>query len=203
MSFYSPSDSKFTRLYKDEVEMVVSAIDCVLNGEPAIYCSSELTSGLTVFEALGQYRVKTVAELKDKNGKAWFGANIWDVNCRAANEFARSVRKNCGGAVAVITPAPFSAGDWNQMEYLAFWEELVRTRIKSAWFNRNWEYSNGCTFEFAVAQDAGIPTFNFEGSDLKREAGLAAIQAAIERLKTDGWDTAKLQENLERLTQAR
>jgi hypothetical protein len=199
MSFYSPSDSKFTRHYKEEVEMVVSAIDCVLNGEQAIYCSSELTSGFTVFEALSQYRVKTVGELKDKNGKDWFRANVWDVNCKAANEFARSVRKNSEGAMAVITPAPFTAGDWNQMEYLAFWEQLVRTRIKSAWFNRKWEYSNGCTFEFAVAQDAGIPTFDCDGCNLKREAGIAAIQSAIEHLKIDGFDTAKLQENLERL----
>ncbi|MBV9406616.1 MAG: hypothetical protein JO211_14825, partial [Acidobacteriaceae bacterium] len=59
MSFYTPSDSTFTRHYREELEMVFSAIDCVLHREHVIYCSSELTTGLRLYEALEAHDLKT------------------------------------------------------------------------------------------------------------------------------------------------
>jgi hypothetical protein len=199
MALNGPSDSTFTRHYQEEVEMVFSAIDCALNRELAIYCSSELTSGLRLFAELGKHKLKTAAELKKQMGQAWFDANIFAVNAEAANEFAKFVRSSVSDNTMVITPAPFTAPGWSQPEYLAFWETLIRTRIESVWFNREWQFSNGCTFEYAVALDAELPTFNHDGKALDREAGMAAIESAIDRLKAEGFDTAKLQENLEKL----
>jgi hypothetical protein len=199
MTLYSPSDSTFPRHYKEEVAIVFSAIDCVLNGERAIYCSSELTSGLRLFDELRKHKLKTAAELKKQKGQAWFDANIFGANAKAANEFAGYVRSSVRDNTMVITPAPFTAPGWSQPEYLAFWEALLRTRIDSVWFNREWQFSNGCTFEFAVAQDAGLPTSDHDGKTLDRAAGIAAIESAIQRLKGEGFDTAKLRENLEKL----
>ena len=199
MTFYSPSDSKFTRHYREEVEMVFSAIDCVLNSEKAIYCSSELTTGLRLYEAMRKHGVRSRPELEEKLGKEWVRTNIFAVNEKSANDFAQSVRHTLSDKTMVITPAPFSVPGWSQPEYLAFWETLIRTRIKSAWFNHRWEFSNGCTFEFAVAQDAGISTLTREGRPLDRQAGIKAIKSAIEQLTGLGFDAAKLNQNLERL----
>src|SRR5712692_11552072 len=199
MTFYSPSDSKFTRHYREEVEMVFSGIDCVLNGELAVYCSSELTTGLRLYEALRKHGVKTASELKKEMGAEWYEAHIFLANVHSAKEFAKSVRAKSINEILVITPAPFTAPGWSQPEYLAFWETLIRTRIKAAWFNRNWQYSNGCTFEFAVAQDAGIPTFDRNGDVLDRQTAIESVRTAVERLSSEGFDTSKLGENLERL----
>jgi hypothetical protein len=203
MTFYNPSDSTFPRHYKEEVAIVFSAIDCVLNRELAIYCSSELTSGLRLFEELSKHKLKTAAELKKLMGQAWFDASIFGANAEAANEFARFVRSSVRDNTMVITPAPFTAPGWSQPEYLGFWETLIRTRIKSVWFNREWQFSNGCTFEFAVAHDAELPTFDHNGEPLDRTGGIAVIASAIQRLEAEGFDTAKLQENLERLRASR
>ena len=81
-----------------------------------------------------------------------------------------------------MTPAPFSAPGWDQHEYLSFWDTLLRTRIRSVWFNRNWEFSNGCAFEFAVARDAGLPTFDRGGNILHWSEGVEAIKNAMNRL---------------------
>jgi len=199
-TFYNPTDSEFTRRYRDEVEMVFSGIDCILHGGEVIYCSSELTSGYTLRQALLDRKLKTSAELKQQMGNDWFGKNIWDKNVKAAIDFAEAVRAKSAGKTLVITPAPFSAPGWSQHEYLAFWETLLRTRVRSSWFNRNWQYSNGCVFEFAVAQDAGLPTFDCEGKILDRETGIALIKSAIEQLEPDGFDTKSLRENLARLS---
>ncbi len=179
--------------------MVFSGIDCVLNGEQAIYCSSELTTGRRLYEAMRSHGLRTRADLENKLGKEWIKANIFAANEKSANDFAQSVRRALNGNTMVITPAPFSAPGWSQPEYLAFWETLIRTRVKAAWFNRDWQFSNGCTFEFAVAQDAGIPTFTRDGNALDRQMGIAAMRSVIEQLSKEGFDTSKLRENFERV----
>jgi len=199
MVFYSLSDSTFTRLYREELEISFSAMDCLLNGEKAVYASTELTTGLRVYDAMRECGVVTVAELKQIKGKDWHTANIWDANLKAGSEFASRVRVNLGGKLIVITPGPFSAPGWTQPEYLAFWEQLVRTRIRSGWFNLNWQYSNGCTFEFAVAVDAGLPVFDHEGHVLDPRQGSKLMDAAIQSLVKGGFDVSKLRENLARL----
>lgn len=202
MIFYSASDSTFTRVYREELEICFSAIDCLLNREKALYVSTELTSGLRSYDAMRACGVKTVAELKQIKGPEWYTANIWNANINAGSEFASLVRSDLGGKMIVITPGPFSAPGWTQPEYLAFWEQLVRTRVSSVRFNRNWQYSNGCTFEFAVAVDAGIPMSDHEGRALDARQGAELIDAAIHSLVKDGFDVTKLRENLARLQPA-
>lgn len=179
--------------------MVFSGIDCVLNDEQAIYCSSELTTGMRLYEALRTHGVRTAAELKGKLGRDWFGVNIFDANVKSGKEFAQCVRNRLTDKTIVITPGPFTAPTWTQPEYLFFWEELLRTRIKSACFNRNWQFSNGCVFEFAVAQDHGVPALNHNGETLELEEGIQMIEGAIQTLQADGFDTSTLGETLQRL----
>jgi hypothetical protein len=199
MSFYTPSDSKFARLYQEEVEIVFSGIDCVLNDEQAIYCSSELTSGARLHDAMRDHKVKTRAELREKMGKTWYETNIFDANVKLGKEFAQSVRHALSDKTMVITPAPFLAPTWTQPEYLHFWEMLLRTKIKSVWFNRNWQFSNGCVFEFAVARDAAIPTLDHNGKTLDLDKAMQLIESAIGQLEIDGFDNSKLRENFARL----
>ncbi len=195
MSFYSPSDSKFDRHYRDEVDMVFSAIDCALHRGHVIYGSSELTTGLRLYEELRRRKLRTTSELKQELGQDWYQANIFDANVASAIEFAEAVRSTLRDSTIVITPAPFTAPGWSQPEYLAFWEMLLRTRIKSVWFNLNWQFSNGCTFEFAVALDAGLPTLDHTGP-ISRESGVELIAAAVRWLDQHGIDSSKLAGNL-------
>jgi len=215
MIFYSLSDSTFTRLYREEVEVSFSAMDCVLNREKAIYASAELTTGRRLYDALREFHVKTAADLKQLKGKDWYTTNIWDANAKAgqdfaadvreklavkaAEDFAAGIREKLAGKTLVITPAPFSAPGWTQPEYLAFWEQLLRTRISGSWFKSDWQYSNGCTFEFAVSIDAGLPTFDHQGNALDVRQGAHLIDFAIRDLESSGLDVTKLRENLARL----
>lgn len=205
MPFYASSDRQFTRLYINEVAMAFSAMDCVLCREPAIYASTELTTGVRLYEALRQTGTKTAAELREKMGREWYTANVWDANIAAAMTFADDVRRARDRRTLVITPAPFTAPDWTQPEYLAFWEALLRDprRVNGGWFNRNWEFSNGCTFEFAVAQDVGLSTSDCDGRPLDLETAIDLITNAIRVLNSDGFDTRSLHDNLDRLVTIR
>jgi hypothetical protein len=178
-----------------------SAMECVLNGENAIYCSSELTSGLRALNEMRKQRVKTSAELKDKLGSEWF-PKIFGPNIELANKFAESVRRAEDGKMLVITPAPLKVEDWGQPEYNGFWTELLHSkRIESVRFNEDWQYSNGCTTEFVEAQAAEVHTLDVKGEIITRDAAIELITAAIEQFAD--FDTSLLRQNLDRLVATR
>jgi hypothetical protein len=189
MSLNNLSDPKFAPYF--------TAMDCVLNGEGAVYCSSELTSGLRAFNEMRKHGVKSSLELKEKLGSEWFQRNIFDPNAKLTNEFAASVRRAQTGHTSVITPAPLFIKGWGQPDYNGFWKELIRSRVESVRFNRNWQFSNGCTFEFVEAQEARIRTLDVNGKLLTSRAAAASIEEAIKQFVD--LDTSTLQENLIRL----
>lgn len=194
MSFYKLSELVFTRPY-------FSAMDCLLNEQEAIYCSSEITSGWNLFNAMQTHHVKSPEALKAKLGAAWFEKNIVERNTKSADEFAKSVRGTLTDNTPVVTPGPLRIPFWDQPEYLAFWEELIRTRVMKVHFNDNWEFSNGCTFEFAVALEADKDAIDSHGATLSASAAVAKVTNAIEKIKKldQEFDTKKLERNLERI----
>jgi hypothetical protein len=178
-----------------------TAMECVLNGENAIYCSSELTSGLRAFNEMRKRRVKTSAELKDKLGSEWF-PKIFGPNIELANKFAESVRRAEDGKMLVITPAPLKVEDWGQPEYNGFWTELLHSkRIESVRFNEDWQYSNGCTTEFVEAHAAEVHTLDVNRQIITRDVAIELIAAAIKKFAD--LDTSLLQQNLDRLVATR
>lgn len=72
MPFYTPTDSRFTRHYREEVDIALSAMDCVLCRERAIYASTELTTGVRLYEALRKTGTLTAAALREKIGRESF-----------------------------------------------------------------------------------------------------------------------------------
>jgi hypothetical protein len=178
-----------------------TAMECVLNGENAIYCSSELTSGLRAFNEMQKQRVKTSTELKDKLGSEWF-PKIFGPNIELANKFAESVRWAEDGKMLVITPAPLKVEGWGQPEYNGFWTELPHSkRIESVRFNEDWQYSNGCTTEFVEAHAAEVHTLDVKREIITRDAAIELIAAAIKKFAD--LDTSLLQQNLDRLVAMR
>ena len=186
-----------TRTYAQEVVIALSAFDSILNGEKAVYHSSELTTGKRLNAMFRQYGVRERRELKAKMGEEAFRLQVWDPNVAEANAFARELHHRLGGEL-VITPAPFVSPGWTQPEYLAFWETVIRTRCKAVWFSDDWEYSSGCAFEFAVALDAGLPTYHADGREMPLEEGRSRIAAAVAELEAEGLDVTPLRDILER-----
>ena len=192
-----------SRIYKEEAEMARLAIDCVLNGEKAVYASSELTTGPRLFHLFEEFGVRDIEALKAVLGEEGWRKRLWDPNVAEANAFARELRDRLPGRPVTVTPAPYTAPKWSQEEYLALWESLIRTRFKAVFFSDDWEYSNGCTFEFAVAWDAGLPTFDARGNPLDLPAGIARIERAVREIEAEGLDASGLRVNLGRLEEVR
>jgi len=200
LRFLDPNDRALARTYREEVRTALSLVDCLLNGELASYASSELTTGRRLYELLRQHGVQDLAALREGLGAAELARLLEQPNVAAAAEFARGIRERAGGCAVVMTPAFFTSPGWNQSEYLAFWETLIRSRFKALHFNASWEYSNGCAFEFAVAQSEGLPTFDASGQPLTRGAGIERLAAAARELAAAGFDAGGLHRALGWLT---
>jgi hypothetical protein len=181
------------RLYEETQSIILSMADCFLSaGKKAIYCSSELTTGLRLYTACLDHGTTDRHSLD----KTWLRDNVFVLNETAANLFADEVQEKQDHPT--ISPAALFVPGWGQHDYLKFWDTLIKSRISEVWFNTNWQFSNGCTFEFAAAYEANLPLKDRNGDPLSLSQGLELIKQAISWLKAKGIDVNKLQEHLSR-----
>jgi len=186
----------------DEIEMVMSAFDCVLPDDAGIYCSSEITSGKrNYFEFLLPREAKSDEELKQKLGEQEYKRLrhelIIQPNVSRGVEFTEKLRER--GLVNLVNPGPFFARGFDQPHYLYLWEWVIIKKAYRTYFNEDWQYSNGCTFEYAVATRKGIPRFDNLGNDLTLPKAIRMVEAAVDELKGKGFIVEKLEQNLNRL----
>lgn len=182
----------------DEINMSMSAFDCVLPDDAAIYCSSDITTGKKFYyEVLSKYGVRSEGELKEKLGPDEFKkvqTELIQLNVARGVEFAEKLRER--GLVNVVTPGPYFARGFDQQHYLYLWEWFIIKKVYEVRLNYDWEYSNGCTLEYAIAARKGIPGLDHEGSALNLESAIEKVEAAVNELRNEGFVITKLEHNL-------
>ena len=182
----------------DEIKMTMSAFDCVLPDDAGIYCSSDITTGKRFYyEVLTKYEVTSEAELKRKLGEEEFKrvhTELIQANVARGVEFAEKLRER--GLVNIVTPGPYFARGFTQQHYLYLWEWFIIKKIYETRFNYDWQYSNGCTLEYAISLRKGIPRLDHEGAPLDVESAIEKVEAAVNELQRKGFIVDKLKDNL-------
>jgi hypothetical protein len=205
MRFYNPAGEldaePLARTYGEDVAMALSALQCVLDGEHAVLTSCEVTSGRRLFQLLRAQGLSDAAGLHSLLGEAEIRRVLLEPNLRAAAEFAEALRRRLGPGQVVVNPAAFVAPGWRGNQYLAFWETLIRSRFAAVHFSPDWQYSNGCVFELAVAVDAELPAFDAAGAPLGLERGIDLAGAALAEVEALGLAGGGLREGRDRLLQ--
>src|SRR5262245_40225127 len=116
------------RTFREEADAILSALDCLLLGDKAVYASSDLTTGLRFYRLLRESGARDPDDLRAKLGHEEYRRRLFEPNAAAAAEFAKSLRDRLGGKILVVSPAPLTVPEWTQDEYLEFFETLIRTR---------------------------------------------------------------------------
>lgn len=182
----------------DEINMVMSAFDCVLPDDAGIYCSSDITTGKRFYyQVLKPHGVRSEEELRDKLGAEEFKkvqTALIQANVARGLVFAEKLRER--GLINVVSPGPFFARGFDQQHYLYLWEWFIIKKIYEVRFNYDWEYSNGCTLEYAIAARKGIPRLDHEGAALHLEEAIEKVKNAVSVLKGQGMVVEKLVKNL-------
>lgn len=189
----------------DEIKMSMSAFDCMLPDDAGIYCSSDITTGKRFYyDVLQKHAVRSEDELKAKLGEEEFKkvqTELIQFNVARGVAFAEKLRER--GQINVVTPGPYFAKGFDQQHYLYLWEWFIIKKIYEVRFNDDWEYSNGCTLEYAIAAKKGIPCFSHEGNSLELEKAIERVDAAANELRTEGFVITKLEYNLGLLKEIR
>jgi hypothetical protein len=182
----------------DEISMSMSVFDCMLPDHAGIYCSSDITSGKWLYYGLlKKHNASSPEILIGELGEEAFKnlrKPFLDSNIERGNQFAQKLRER--GLINVVTPGPYYAKGFDQQHYLYLWELFIIKKIYEVRFNVDWQYSNGCTLEYAIAARKGIPRLDHAGNRLELEPAIARVAAAVDQLKADGFAVAKLEHNL-------
>lgn len=182
----------------DEIEMVLTAFDSIIPDDAGIYCSSDVTTGRRLyFEVYEAHGVRSDDELKDKLGPESYGevkAKLIRDNIARGVEFTERLRQR--GLVNLITPGPFMGRDFDQQHYLYLWECVILKKVYKAYFNEGWEYSNGCTLEYAIGQRKGIPLLDHFGKELSLSEATERVGRAVAELRERRISAPLLERNL-------
>ena len=182
----------------DEIKMAMSAFDCMLPDDAGIYCSSDITTGKRFYyQVLKEYDCRSDEELRAKLGDEGFKqvhTELIQANVARGVEFAEKLRER--GAINVVTPGPFFAKGFDQQHYLFLWEWFIIKKVYEVRFNYDWEYSNGCTLEYAIAARKGIPRLDHEGNSLPLDEAIERIELAVKTLSKERFVIRKLEHTL-------
>lgn len=166
--------------------MCLNIFDCVLSPSSAVYLSTPVTTGERFYRWV-------------KGGGAPHAPSrtIISDNTEFANTTAEHLRKITNKGV--INPAAFYQESWTQQMYLSFWVDVITRFASEVWFNDGWEFSNGCTYEFCAAFEAGIPCFSLDGQRIEPAHAIELISVAIKKMSLVYMNTASLESTLSTL----
>src|ERR1044072_3190929 len=104
----------------DEINMSMSAFDCMLPDDAGIYCSSDITTGKRFYyEVLKKNQVSSESDLKAKLGEQEFKRSkteLTQAKLPRGSSFAQTLRDR--GLINVVTPGPYFAKGFDQQHYL-------------------------------------------------------------------------------------
>lgn len=158
-----------------EIHLMLALLDCLIPNRSAVYASAPVTSGRRYYESL--------KNLGTNERDAEFIKQIVQLNRNDAVLFVQSLRERFP---IVIDPTILrDITDWSQEEYRVLWSEVIEKYVNKAVFIYEWEYSNGCCFEFLCAKRVGVETMDHDMNPLSLRQASRLIQSALGNLNIE------------------
>jgi len=106
-------------------------------------------------------------------------------NIEAVRPLVRRVEATFGRPVIDPTRlGPIAA--WEQPDYHDFWVRVIQRFVETVVLADGWQYSSGCSLEFAAAAVAGLPTWDASLQQFSVEHGLRLLEQAADELEAAG-----------------
>ena len=161
--------------------------------QTAVYLSTPITTGPRLLAAMSGASIPENDAFLQNLRHEVMAENLLGVKPlrRRLNETHRSSH--------VIDPTDLDIDGWGQRDYHRFWVEVLRNFVAEVVFADGWQASTGCTLEYLVATDLGIPCFNSDLTPLGRTEGQELIKIAIGQIEAAGLDASIHRSVLDRL----
>jgi hypothetical protein len=169
-------------------EEEITAIADEIGRRSAIYLSAPITTGREFLRWLRQDRRDDPSRPDDSRRPR---GEVIEENRRALVPLKERLARVFPDSI-VIDPTRLDMPDWDQKDYHRFWVEVLRRLARSAVFADGWEYSTGCTIEYAMAVSLGLKIFDCNLEPIDTVAGLKMIRSASQEIEAAGLDTTLL-----------
>jgi hypothetical protein len=198
LNFKFPPNSTRQR----EIDSLLNMLGTVIADRSAVYVSTPITSGQRFAEWSSTRDVEF--DLSHPETYLEFKREVLDPN----SEHARGIIENLRGLFsrALIDPtALMDIVDWTQDDYRVLWGRVIELYAQTVVFLDGWQFSNGCTYEFFVANrmtpKPAILSENLQ--PLPLEEGISLLNKAIFELQKSKLPTVFLQHAQTELTKLR
>lgn len=91
---------------------------------------------------------------------------------------------------------------WQQPDYHRFWVRVIRTFVDTVVFADGWQYSSGCSVEFAATVGNGLSSYDASIRVLDVETGVRLLEAAADELDAAGLGSEYQRRAVEEIRQA-
>jgi hypothetical protein len=168
--------------HRREIHILLEGFAAFVEGRTALYVSSPLTTGRRAFQwhvSNGFVGTRHKQEVNDNK----FRRDVIELNRSDATAYVRRLRQTTRQVVI----DPTAMGDipgWTQGDYQAFWGNVIERYAESVIFRDGWMFSNGCAYEFFVAQKSGARMLRADRTPLNLVEGRELINQAVEESHT-------------------
>lgn len=174
------------------VDLLVGIYGSVVPNKGAIYCSAPITSGrrfLTWVRGRDDVieSVDHAIELLPDEHRRW----VVEPNVAHAKAVITKLRSETPVPVIDPTAVPHIPA-WKQTQWLRFWEKVITRYAFGVVFVDDWQFSFGCSHEFAHAASQGIPTYDETGHPLSATTALALLDDAALAMEMAGGSPDRL-----------
>ena len=184
---------------KITISAMLEVYKSVLNQNSVLYCSAPVTSGKRYIDWLERIK-KNFVDI-DRADKTYHDSHFEEViepNRKHAHHFISRLREETEQIVIDPTALP-PIPEWKQQDWRSFWKQVIERYVATVFLIDDWQYSNGCVYEFWVAQKNGIPTLNQDRQILNLATGIDMIGETIVKVKQKGVNTIFVEEVLKNL----
>jgi hypothetical protein len=184
-----------TKTWQEEVDMLLSLLNCVVPGHEAVFGSSEYFTGKRYYDLCLENEARTPKELEKKLGLEYKN-EILSKNKQQGLHFARKLREL--GHKIVLTPAGFQVNaievgrNWSGSEYMAFWNLAIEKKCHTVYLNEYWQFSDSCVCYYIAALKAGKKLVDHAGNFLLLDSARKMVLSAIKQLEDFGFDVPNL-----------
>jgi len=188
--------------HEREIELLLNVLGSVVSDRSAAYVSTPITSGRR-FAKWSSGRDLDV-DISQPETYQEFLREVLEPNSQHARQIIRRLRSLLRKVLIDPTALKDIEG-WTQDDYRVLWAGVIEQYTDTVFFLDGWQYSNGCTYEFLVANrlNPRPSILKEENQPLTREEGIKPIKSAVLELQTSKLSTDFLQRVLEELMQLR
>jgi len=162
-----------------EIDGLVDVLACATGGHNGVYVSAPITTGRRYAQWSARAGPRPGVEATEIENE--HRNSVIEPNLSVIRPFVDRLRPKLKRTVIDPTVLKDRKG-WNQDDYRQFWARVIEKLAVEVIFMNEWQYSEGCTYEFLTACKCGASTLHQDLSPLRPQVAISMIQQALSEI---------------------